>query len=131
MNAGDRDFKKIMLTSVSAMVAETTTFPIDLLKTRLQLHGESMHSVRPASAFRMVFQIVRNDGVFGMYKGLSPAIFRHMFYTPTRIVGYEHLRNTFVQSPDDSLSFYSKAVIGGTSGAIAQVLILNLDFAVE
>ncbi|PIN13296.1 hypothetical protein CDL12_14089 [Handroanthus impetiginosus] len=120
MSAGDHDVRKIMLTSLSAMVAETTTFPIDLLKTRLQLHGESMQSVRPASAYRMAFQIVRNDGVLGMYKGLFPAIFRHMFYTPVRIVGYEHLRNVFVQSSDNSLPFYSKAVIGGTSGAIAQ-----------
>ncbi|KAL8518665.1 hypothetical protein ACS0TY_009856 [Phlomoides rotata] len=127
MDAGDRDLKKIMLTSVSAMVAETTTFPIDLLKTRLQLHGESMQSVRPTSAFRMGFQIARNDGFLGMYKGLPPAIFRHMFYTPTRIVGYEHLRNTFVQSSDHSLSFYSKAVIGGASGAIAQVIASPAD----
>ncbi|KAL2226155.1 UNVERIFIED_CONTAM: Mitochondrial uncoupling protein 3 [Sesamum indicum] len=120
MNAGDRDVKKILLTSLSAMVAETATFPVDLLKTRLQLHGESIQSVRPASAFRMALDVTRTDGVLGMYKGLSPAIFRHMFYTPIRIVGYEHLRNSFVQSSDNSLPFYSKAVIGGISGAIAQ-----------
>lgn len=36
--------KKIVLTSLSAMVAETSTFPIDLIKTRLQLHGESQSS---------------------------------------------------------------------------------------
>ncbi|KAK6139383.1 hypothetical protein DH2020_026891 [Rehmannia glutinosa] len=127
MNAGDHDVRKIMLTSLAAIVSETATFPIDLLKTRLQLHGESMHSVRPASAYRMAFQIARNDGVFGMYKGLSPAIFRHMFYTPTRIVGYEHLRNIFAQSSDHSLPFYSKAVIGGISGAIAQVIASPAD----
>ncbi|MCI74470.1 mitochondrial-like uncoupling protein 3-like, partial [Trifolium medium] len=35
------------------MVAESTTFPIDLIKTRLQLHGESLSSSRPTSAFRI------------------------------------------------------------------------------
>ncbi|GFQ02564.1 mitochondrial uncoupling protein 3 [Phtheirospermum japonicum] len=127
MNAGDRDVKKIMLTSLAASAAETATFPIDLLKTRLQLHGESMQSVRPVSAYRMAFQIARNDGVLGMYKGLSPAILRHMFYTPTRIVGYEHLRSFFAQSSDHTLPFYSKAVIGGVSGAIAQVIASPAD----
>ncbi|KAK4430018.1 Mitochondrial uncoupling protein 3 [Sesamum alatum] len=127
MNPGDRDAKKILLTPLSAMVAETATFPVDLLKTRLQLHGESIQSVRPASALRMALEVTRTDGVLGMYKGLSPAIFRHMFYTPIRIVGYEHLRNSFVQSSDSSLPFYSKAVIGGISGAIAQVIASPAD----
>ncbi|KAL3829876.1 hypothetical protein ACJIZ3_018678 [Penstemon smallii] len=115
-----------MLTSLSAMAAETTTFPIDLLKTRLQLHGGSIKPVsRAASAYSMAFQILRDDGVLGMYKGLSPAIFRHMFYTPIRIVGYEHLRRNFVS--DNSASFYSKALIGGISGAIAQVIASPAD----
>ncbi|KAL7132809.1 hypothetical protein ABFS83_12G099400 [Erythranthe nasuta] len=127
MAAGESDVRRVMVTSLSAMVAETTTFPIDLLKTRLQLHGESTQSVRPASAYRIAVQIARNDGVLGMYKGLSPAIFRHMFYTPIRIAGYEHLRNVFAQSSDRPLPFYSKAVIGGISGAIAQVIASPAD----
>ncbi|KAF7128996.1 hypothetical protein RHSIM_Rhsim10G0115700 [Rhododendron simsii] len=83
---------KILLTSLSAMVAETTTFPIDIMKTRLQLHGDDSHSSsssssrRPASAFRIATNIVRREGPLGLYKGLTPAIIRHLFYTPIRIV---------------------------------------------
>lgn len=109
------------------MVAETTTFPIDITKTRLQLHGESLSSARPTSAIRVAAEIVRGrEGPLGLYKGLSPAIIRHLFYTPIRIVCYEHLRNTFlVPVPtDQSLSFSSKALIGGISGVIAQVFYL-------
>lgn len=121
----DSDVKKILLTSLSAMIAETTTFPIDLIKTRLQLHGESLPSTRQASAFRIVFQIAKDDGVFGLYRGLSPAVVRHFFYTPIRIVGYEHLRN-LVSSYDNSPSLFSKAVMGGVSGVIAQVFIHSM-----
>ena len=112
---------KILLTSLSAMVAETSTFPIDLTKTRLQLHGESqsLSSTRPTNAFRVASEIVREQGVLGLYKGLSPAILRHLFYTPIRIVGYENLRNSV--STDGSLSLSSKALVGGISGVIAQV----------
>ncbi|KAF3631710.1 Mitochondrial uncoupling protein 3 [Capsicum annuum] len=102
------------------MVAETATFPIDLIKTRLQLHGES-------SAVRLVSEILRNDGVFGLYKGLSPAIIRHLFYTPIRIVNYEFLRNLLVRDDDCSLSLSSKATIGGLSGVIAQVVASPAD----
>ncbi|GLT98430.1 hypothetical protein SLE2022_159350 [Rubroshorea leprosula] len=117
-----RTHTKIVLTSLSAMVAETTTFPIDLTKTRLQLHGEShllsSASERPTNAFRVASEIISQQGILGLYKGLSPAIIRHLFYTPIRIVGYENLRN-FV-TPDGSLSLSTKALVGGISGVIAQ-----------
>ncbi|KAK4376676.1 hypothetical protein RND71_002972 [Anisodus tanguticus] len=117
---------KITLTAISAMVAETSTFPVDLIKTRLQLHGESLISSRRTSAVRLVSEILRNDSVLGLYKGLSPAIIRHMFYTPIRIVNYEFLRNLLVHD-DYTLSLSSKAVIGGISGAIAQVVASPAD----
>ncbi|GFY88471.1 mitochondrial substrate carrier family protein [Actinidia rufa] len=117
----ERAHTKVLLTSLSAMAAETTTFPIDMTKTRLQLHGESLSSARPTSAFGVAADILRREGPLGLYKGLTPAIIRHLFYTPIRIVGYEHLRNTFVPN-DRSLSLSSKALIGGISGVIAQVV---------
>ncbi|KAI4351238.1 hypothetical protein L6164_005615 [Bauhinia variegata] len=117
---------KILITSLSAMVAETTTFPIDLTKTRLQLHGESLSSSRPMGACQVFLDIIREQGPLGLYKGLSPAIIRHMFYTPVRIVAYEHLRNT-VSADSGSLSLTSKALVGGISGIIAQVIASPAD----
>ncbi|XP_022733993.1 mitochondrial uncoupling protein 3 [Durio zibethinus] len=120
---------KILLTSLSAMVAEASTFPIDLTKTRLQLHGESQSlsssSRRPTNALRVASEIVREQGVLSLYKGLSPAILRHLFYTPIRIVGYENLRNSV--SSDRSLSLSSKAFVGGISGVIAQFVASPAD----
>ncbi|KAK7268599.1 hypothetical protein RIF29_21300 [Crotalaria pallida] len=117
---------KVLLTSMSAMVAETTTFPIDLIKTRLQLHGESISSSRPTSAFRIALDIIHDQGPLGLYKGLSPAIIRHLFYTPIRIVGYEHMRSV-VSDDNGSLSIIGKAIVGGTSGCIAQVIASPAD----
>lgn len=122
--------KKILLTSLSAMVAETSTFPIDLIKTQLQLHGESRSRASlnyRTNAFKVSMEIIGKDGVLGLYKGLSPAIIRHLFYTPIRIVGYEYLRNRFVSS-DHSLSLSTKAIVGGISGVVAQVLFLLFCF---
>lgn len=116
----DTTHTKILITSLSAMVAESTTFPIDLIKTRLQLHGESISSSRSTGAFRIGLDIIRKQSPLGLYKGLSPAIFRHLFYTPIRIVGYEHMRS--VASADNgSLSIIGKAFVGGISGSMAQV----------
>ncbi|XP_057950030.1 mitochondrial uncoupling protein 3 [Malania oleifera] len=126
----ERTRTKIALTSLSAMVAETATFPIDITKTRLQLHGQTSLSSSPrpsgTSAFRVVSNIVRNEGPLGLYKGLSPAILRHLFYTPIRIVGYEHLRHAAGRS-DRPLSLSGKALVGGISGVIAQVVASPAD----
>ncbi|KAL5991242.1 Mitochondrial uncoupling protein 3 [Asimina triloba] len=111
-------YRKMALTSLSAMVAETTTFPIDMTKTRLQLH--QAHS--PTNAFRVASGIVRSQGISGLYQGLSPAIIRHLFYTPIRVVAYEHLRATM---PSNSLS--AKALVGGISGILAQVVASPAD----
>ncbi|MED6135899.1 Mitochondrial uncoupling protein 3 [Stylosanthes scabra] len=123
---GDSAHTKILLTSLSAMVAETTTFPVDLIKTRLQLHGESLSSSRPTGAVRIAADIIREQGPLGLYKGWSPAIIRHLFYTPIRIVGYEHLRSV-VSADNASLSIFSKAIVGGISGCMAQVVASPAD----
>ncbi|OWM89527.1 hypothetical protein CDL15_Pgr024275 [Punica granatum] len=118
---------KILLTSLSAAVAETATFPIDLTKTRLQLHGESLSASRPTTAFRVAAEILRRQGPLGLYQGLSPAIIRHLFYTPIRIVGYETQRNAAGEGSGGALSLPGRALIGGISGVIAQVVASPAD----
>lgn len=113
---------RILLASLSAMVAESVTFPIDLTKTRMQLHG-----AHPIGAIGVVSEITRKEGVIGLYKGLSPAIMRHLFYTPIRIIGYENLKGFIVRSEannGESLPLATKALVGGFSGVIAQVTVL-------
>ncbi|CAN7116770.1 unnamed protein product [Brassica rapa subsp. narinosa] len=120
--------KRILLASLSAMVAESVTFPIDLTKTRMQLHGYAPGSASAAhrvGAIGVVSEIMRQEGMMGFYKGLSPAILRHLFYTPIRIIGYENLKGLIVRSEannGESLPLVTKALLGGLSGVIAQLL---------
>lgn len=116
--------KKIVLTSLSAGIAEAATFPIDIIKTRMQLQGaESLRRPPTAgfSAVRMAADIWRTGGTFGFYDGLKPAVLRHLFYTPIRLVSYENLRNI----AGDSVA--GRALAGGVSGALAQVLASPAD----
>ncbi|KAK6921822.1 Mitochondrial substrate/solute carrier [Dillenia turbinata] len=46
-----KNLTRITLTSLSAMVAETCTFPIDITKTRLQLHRHTLSS--SSSSFKV------------------------------------------------------------------------------
>ncbi|KAI5014973.1 hypothetical protein ZWY2020_056363 [Hordeum vulgare] len=126
--AGDRreseseTLAKVSLSSVSAAAAEVSTFPLDALKTRLQLHRSTCGG-SGGGVLRVAGELVR-DG--GLYRGLSPAVLRHLFYTPLRIVGYEHLRSSLA-SRGREVGLLEKAIAGGASGVAAQVVASPAD----
>lgn len=92
-------FVKLGLTCSSAIAAEAVTYPVDMLKTRLQLQGElSAPGSRRMGAFGLAISVVRREGASAMYAGLSPALVRHVFYTGTRITVYEQLRSAATPS---------------------------------
>ena len=85
---------KFGLTGLSAMTAESATFPVDMCKTRMQLSGEGVGGARQ-SIFGAAAEIVRREGPLGLYAGVSPAICRHIPYTGSRVGLYESLRGRF------------------------------------
>ncbi|KAL3687655.1 hypothetical protein R1sor_013964 [Riccia sorocarpa] len=117
---------RLLLTSASAVVSETMTFPLDMTKTRLQLQGEMGQGGVKRGAVGMATHILREEGIRGLYRGLSPAVLRHTFYTSIRIVTYEQLRNRF-DDDKHNLSVTRKALIGGVSGLIGQLIASPAD----
>lgn len=77
----------LALSCVSAAAAETATYPIDAVKTQLQLqHGTSRSLINSsntptAGAGQLARQVLQKHGLSGLYAGLSPAVLRHIFYT--------------------------------------------------
>ncbi|RCV33855.1 hypothetical protein SETIT_7G116500v2 [Setaria italica] len=109
---------KVSLSSVSAAMAEASTYPLDVVKTRLQLHRGHGGAGGGSGVIRVATELARDGGV---YRGFSPAVLRHLMYTPLRIVGYEHLRSTLA-SGGREVGVVEKALAGGLSGIAAQVL---------
>ncbi|KAL9246370.1 hypothetical protein vseg_019914 [Gypsophila vaccaria] len=116
--------KKMIVASLSSIVAESCTFPIDIVKTNLQVNTAA------TSSFNAAYRIVDNHGFLGLYRGLTPALIRHLLYTPLRIVGYEQFRGLVLVSdvsPGGGASLVSKALVGGFSGVLAQVVASPAD----
>ncbi|CAM6090146.1 unnamed protein product [Calypogeia fissa] len=119
---------RLVLTSAAAVVSEAATFPIDTTKTRLQLQGEGGQVGVKRGAFGMVMNIVKEEGIVGLYRGLSPAVLRHTFYTSIRIVTYEQLRDGLHKGDDQhDISAARKALIGGASGMFGQMIASPAD----
>lgn len=63
---------RIPLIQASALVAESVTFPVDFVKTRMQVHNTG--NVRFST---VLVSTVRQHGIWEIYKGIQPAVIRH------------------------------------------------------
>lgn len=67
--------------------------------------------------------IAKEEGFFKLWSGITPAIWRHMIYSGSRMLFYEQLReNVFGKSADGSFKLWKSVCCGMLSGAMAQFL---------
>jgi solute carrier family 25 uncoupling protein 27 len=115
---------KFVLTGLSACAAEGATFPVDCIKTRMQLHtgrGEA------AGGFAATLRgVLANEGVAGLYMGVGPAIARHVPYSGIRVGLYSQLREVLV-TDGQAPSFLAKLALGFCSGGVAQTVAVPMD----
>jgi len=118
------------------MTAACFTNPVDVIKTRLQLQGElGSSSVSGQSNekhyrgfFRGLVQIVKDEKLRGLYKGLVPSLLREGTYSTLRMGGYEVFRDVFFsinsyygyQTP--GIPLWQKIISGMLSGAIGAAI---------
>jgi len=64
-------------------VSKAGVFPLDLVRKRLQVQGPNRTNyfisnvpLYSSSIFICIKQILRRDGIFGLYKGLTPALIK-------------------------------------------------------
>lgn len=93
--------------------------PIDMVKVRIQLVGESGGTKNPFAIGR---QIIAKDGFFSLYKGLDAAILRQLTYTTTRLGVFRYISDALKSPNGDPLPYYKKAFAGLSAGAIGALV---------
>lgn len=73
------------------MAATLFVQPLDLIKNRMQLSGEGGVAKEHKTSFHAFRSIVKNEGLFGLYTGLSAGLFRQASYTTVRMGVYTSL----------------------------------------
>ena len=72
------------LSGMSAVIAESFTYPIDTAKTRLQLQGQDVEKRWKELKYRgmtnCIRTIIKEEGVKAVYQGLSSALLRQAVY---------------------------------------------------
>jgi len=97
--------------------------PTEFIKTQLQLF-EDKAKLGPIQCAR---QVIRQDGVLGLYRGLSSLLYFSVPKVATRFYAYETLRGQ-LQRPDGSISTVNTLLCGLGSGvAEAVVAVTPMD----
>ncbi|XP_059169022.1 mitochondrial dicarboxylate carrier-like [Physella acuta] len=96
--------------TASAMAA-CCTHPLDLLKVHLQTQQGSK-----VTSLQMAVKVVKNDGVLGLYNGLSASVCRQLTYSMTRFAIYETVKTSLTKD-GRNMPFYEKVGLAAFAGA--------------
>jgi solute carrier family 25 protein 39/40 len=109
--------------AIARTVAVVAVCPIELIKTKLQS--------RRGYDYRELLLVIRNvyhqNGLFGLWRGLCPMLFRDVTFASAYWVGYEWTKLTLSQT---AISNHSATVIfmsGIVSGTVCTVITSPLD----
>jgi len=110
------NYAKFAMGGLAGMGATLFVQPLDLVKNRMQLSGEGGTAKMYKNSFDAITSIIRNEGVVGIYSGLSAGLLRQATYTTSRMGIYQSLLDNFSENNTKQLGFFSKAAIGVFSG---------------
>jgi len=107
---------KFLFGGSAGMAATCFVQPLDLVKNRMQVMKSDGTGKRPSS-FSVISNIVKNEGLFTLYNGLSAGLLRQASYTTTRLGIYTWLFEKFSNPDGSPPGFFMKAALGMTAGA--------------
>ncbi|XP_044950230.1 mitochondrial uncoupling protein 5-like [Hordeum vulgare subsp. vulgare] len=144
---------------IASIVAGCSTHPLDLIKVRMQLQGESsaaavpQPALRPALAFQagaqtvalphaptpasvakpgpigICTQILRAEGAAGLFSGISATMLRQTLYSTTRMGLYDILKKRWTQENAGVLPLHLKIAAGLIAGGVGAAVGNPADLA--
>jgi solute carrier family 25 (mitochondrial uncoupling protein), member 8/9 len=98
----------------AACWAEVCTIPLDTIKVRLQIQGQTK---KYSGMLNCLTTVVAEEGPTALWKGLVPGLLRQSIFATLRIGLYEHVRNFYHPQGGDP-PLYKKIAAGLTTGVI-------------
>ncbi|CAH8833700.1 unnamed protein product [Trichobilharzia szidati] len=112
---------KFVLGGTAGMCASVCVQPLDLVKNRMQMSGVGGGaSAGQRNSFQVLLSVIRNEGFFAIYSGLSAGLLRQATYSTARLGIYTNLFEQYSKLKHESPNFFMKigiAVSAGVCGA--------------
>jgi len=110
--------KPFVTGSLSGSLATCCIQPIDMIKVRIQIGGAEGGSTSPVEVTK---KLLREDGVSGLYRGLSAGLTRQVFYTGARLGLYDIFTEK-AKVEGEKMPFWKTTACALTAGGIAAVV---------
>ncbi|XP_071478063.1 mitochondrial substrate carrier family protein ucpB-like [Diadema antillarum] len=135
MHDRKEDALRFAFAGLSCMCAAFATNPIDVTKIRMQLEGELQQQNAKAAFQQRYYKgilpgmvtIARDEGIKGLYKGVTPSLIREAVYSTIRLGAYEPIKVLFGATDPAHTPLYKKLAAGATSGAIGSTIATPTD----
>ncbi|XP_077256758.1 uncoupling protein Bmcp mitochondrial isoform X3 [Temnothorax americanus] len=122
-----KDWRPFVYGGLASIVAELCTFPLDTTKTRLQVQGQKydqkLARLRYSGMIDALLQISKQEGMKGLYSGISSAILRQATYGTIKFGTYYSLKkvaiDTWATGDLVTINIVCAALAGAMSSAIA------------
>lgn len=117
--------QKLIVGGVAGVIGAATTFPIDIVKTRLQSQAPNSQGVwpykGPLDCFR---QIITRDGPRGLYRGLPPTLVGIIPEKAIKLAMNDFLREAFEDEHSGEISI-GKQILAAAGAGTTQVIATN------
>lgn len=111
-----------------AIFSSICIHPIDLVKVRLQVASTTAEG--GVSGMSIARNVIRNEGVRGLFSGLSAAVARQAVYGTAKIGLHDSFSQTLKRlNNGQPIPFYQKTLSAMTAGALAAVIGNPFDLA--
>jgi len=117
--------------TIARVISATITSPLELLRTNSQ--GVVTENHKRLNSITLFKDIIKNVGVKGLWRGLSPTLLRDVPFSALYWANYEVIRAKIMISRDPTYTRHSKSpfltnfIAGATSGTISAVLTTPID----
>lgn len=102
---GDKNpspYRKLLAGAISGAVAQTCTYPFDVLRRRFQINTMSGMGYRYKSIWDAIRVIVAEEGIMGLYKGIVPNLLKVAPSMASSWLSFELTRDFLVSLKEDS-----------------------------
>lgn len=120
-------FRSLLYGGVSSAVAEAVTVPLDVLKVRMQLQGESGGARQYRNTLDAAVQIASKEGPLAFTKGLKPAVLRQLTYGSLRFGLYVPCKSFYGVRQQGESAPLARMAAGATAGGTAALVCTPTD----
>ncbi|KAI8908979.1 mitochondrial carrier domain-containing protein, partial [Gorgonomyces haynaldii] len=117
--------------ALGSAFANTVVFPLDVVKTRLQVQNSALKNVQPSlqytSASDAIIKIYQAEGIPGLYSGLLTGLAGTVVSSFSYFYIYSTIRGQYERSlTKKEISTAMELLLGAAAGAISQLFVLPI-----